>query len=451
MDKVLVANRGEIACRIFRSCRTLGLQTVAVHSAADAEALHVELADESVDIGPAPARESYLAADRIIDAALHSGAHAIHPGYGFLAESAGFADKVRDAGLIWVGPDGKTIEDMGDKERARKIASASGVPVLPGSRRFGEGDLKGIEQAAEEVGFPLLVKASAGGGGIGMRKLESMDGLREAAEATQAMAGKAFGDGTIYLERFIPRARHVEVQIFGFGDGSAVHLRERDCSMQRRFQKIIEESPAPGIPDDVREEMAEAATRLARQIKYSGAGTIEFIVDADSFEFFFLEMNTRIQVEHPVTEMLTARDLVSMQLELARGTLESLDQDEISSNGHSIECRIYAERPEKHFMPSPGRLEIFRLPGSSASVRIDTGFRSGDTVTPFYDPMIAKVIVWGDTREAALDNMRQALDQIRIEGLGSNVAFLKKVIGHESFRRGDVYTALIQDHLPSLV
>jgi acetyl/propionyl-CoA carboxylase alpha subunit len=451
MKKILIANRGEIACRIIRSCRDLGIGTVAVYSEADKESLHVEMADEAHLIGPAAARQSYLVADKVLQAALSSGADAIHPGYGFLAENARFADAVNEAGLVWIGPKPQTIVDMGDKERAREIAKASGLPVLPGSARFPKGDLAGLEEAAEEVGFPLLVKASSGGGGIGMRRVDDPGNLRETAEATQSMAEKAFGDGTIYLERYIPKARHVEIQVFGFGDGHAVHLYERDCSIQRRFQKVIEESPAPEFPDVVRQQMAAAAVVLCQQERYRGAGTIEFIVEADTFEFFFLEMNTRIQVEHPVTELNTGRDLVALQIELARGSLAPFQQRDVSRQGHAIECRIYAENPAKNFMPSPGKLEVFDWSNVEPGVRIDSGFRAGDEVTFFYDPMIAKVICHAHTRSEAIDKMVRTLDAIRLEGLASNVQFLKRTLCHDEFRKGRVFTGFVDTHGSDLV
>ncbi|HVO89290.1 MAG TPA: biotin carboxylase N-terminal domain-containing protein [Casimicrobiaceae bacterium] len=451
MKKVLVANRGEIACRIVASCRTMGIRTVAVHSEADANALHVALADESVAIGPAPARESYLRADRLLDAARTSGADAIHPGYGFLAENAAFAEQVQAAGLAWIGPSPRVIRDMGDKQRARTLAFEAGVPILPGSERFAVGDLAKLEQSAERVGYPLLVKAAAGGGGIGMRRVDAPEKLREIAEATQSMAAKAFGDGTIYLERYIERARHVEIQVFGFGNGHAVHLYERDCSIQRRFQKVIEESPAPGLPADIRAQMAEAATRLSGDERYEGAGTIEFVVDADSLQFYFLEMNTRIQVEHPVTEMTTGRDLVAMQIEQARGTLDRIDQHDIVARGHAIECRLYAENPTRNFMPSPGRLTRFELPQRSPEVRIDTGFRAGDEVTFFYDPMIAKVICHGPTRAAAIERTLQTLAGIDIGGLTTNIDFLRATLDHPEFRAGRVYTGFVDNHKASLI
>jgi 3-methylcrotonyl-CoA carboxylase alpha subunit len=451
MRTVLVANRGEIACRVIRSCRSLGLRSVAVYSEADANAMHVQTADMAVAIGPSPARESYLRVDRILEAARHAGADAIHPGYGFLSENAAFASAVAAAGMVWIGPAPASIVDMGDKQRARELAAASGVPVLAGSRRFPEGQLDGLEDAAVVVGYPLLVKAAAGGGGIGMRKVESRDQLRAIAEATQSMAAKSFGDGSIYLERFVARARHVEIQVFGFGGGEAVHLFERDCSLQRRFQKVVEESPAPGLPLEVRERMAACAKQLCAEISYEGAGTIEFVVDADSFEFFFLEMNTRIQVEHPVTEMVTGRDLVAMQIEQARGTLRPLAQSEITPQGHAIECRIYAENPTKNFMPSPGQLKTLEFPAPQAWLRIDTGFRSGDEITFFYDPMIAKLICHGATRGEAIERALAALAATRVDGPATNITYLQAVLGHAAFRQGEVFTGFLEHHRIALL
>ncbi len=451
MKKILIANRGEITCRIIRTCRTLGIAAVAVYSEADKQSLHVEMANEAYLIGPGPARESYLVAAKILETARSSDVDAIHPGYGFLAESADFAAAVTEAGLIWIGPKSQTIADMGDKERARNIAKASGVAVLPGSARFPMGDLAGVEEAAAEIGFPLLVKASAGGGGIGMRLVDNAEYLGKTAEATQAMADKAFGDGAIYLERYIPRSRHIEIQVFGFGDGQAAHLYERDCSLQRRFQKVIEESPAPGLPDVVRQQMTVAAVALCTHEHYQGAGTIEFIVDAETFEFFFLEMNTRIQVEHPVTEFITGRDLVALQIELALGSLTSFPQADVIHQGHAIQCRIYAENPAKNFMPSPGKLETFAWPDLEPGVRIDSGFRSGDEITFFYDPMIAKVICHADTRDEAIDKMVRSLDAIRLEGLVCNIAFLKQTLCHDAFRKGDVFTGFIDAYKSDLV
>jgi 3-methylcrotonyl-CoA carboxylase alpha subunit len=444
MKRILVANRGEIACRILRTCKRLGLETVAVHSEADAGALHVTLADHAVPIGGPPPAESYLVGERIVAAAQATGADGIHPGYGFLSENEDFARAVQAAGIRWIGPDPKSIEDMGDKERARLLAKAAGVPVLPGSARFAPGDVAGIEEAARDVGFPLLVKASAGGGGIGMRRVDKPEDLTQAVESTQTMAARAFGDGTVYLEGYIAEARHVEVQVFGFGDGHAVHLNERDCSIQRRFQKIVEETPAPRLSAVTRETMCAAAVALCAQERYRGAGTVEFVVDVETERFYFLEMNTRIQVEHPVTEMVTGLDLVEMQIQLAGGQpLPVGAQTDVKASGHSIECRIYAERPAKGFLPAPGVLGRFDLPPASNSVRIDTGVRAGDRVTHFYDPMIAKVIVLGANRGAAIERMLVTLAEIHIEGVDTNLAFLKKVIAHEAFRGGAVRTGFV--------
>ncbi|HSA81428.1 MAG TPA: biotin carboxylase N-terminal domain-containing protein [Geminicoccaceae bacterium] len=448
---MLIANRGEIACRIIRSCKALGLETIAVHSEADAGALHVELADGAEPIGPAPARQSYLDMDAVIAAAKAAEVDAIHPGYGFLAENPRFAERVEAEGLVWIGPRPKTIEDMGDKERARLLAKAAGLPVLPGSPRFAPEDLSGLEDEAVRVGYPLLVKAAAGGGGIGMQRVEEPEKLRGVVESTQGMAARAFGDGTVYLERFIPKARHVEIQIFGLGDGRAVHLFERDCSIQRRYQKIIEETPAPGLSDTTRRAMSEAATALAAQERYRGAGTIEFVVDATTKEFFFLEMNTRIQVEHPVTEMTTGHDLVALQIRLARGDdLSELTQDGIRQRGHAIECRIYAENPARMFLPSPGPLDVFRLPEPGAEVRVDTGVREGDRITPHYDPLIAKLICRGADREEATLRSLAALRASAIAGIHSNLRFLIEVLQHPAFRAGDVHTGFVEAHRSEL-
>ena len=451
MKKILVANRGEIACRVIESCRRLGIATVAVHSEADVGALHVSFADEAVPIGPAPARESYLVAGRLVEAAIASGAQGIHPGYGFLSENAAFARAVEAAKLVWIGPDPRSIQNMGDKERAREIATVSGVPVLPGSVRFDDEGLEGIEEAAARVGYPLLVKASAGGGGIGMRRVDDEASLRMVAEATASMAGKAFGDPAIYLERFVERARHVEIQVFGFGDGRAVHLHERDCSLQRRFQKVIEESPAPGLPAALREGMARAAVALCRHERYRGAGTVEFVVDAQRMDFHFLEMNCRIQVEHPVTEMTTGADIVAWQIELARGNLAPIEQSRIVASGHAIECRLYAENPAKHFMPSPGRLVRFRMPEPSDDVRVDTGFREGDEVTFHYDPLLAKIIVRGEDRETAFCRMRKALDGVEVDGIATNSAYLAACMEHPEFVAGGVTTDFISRNHKALV
>lgn len=441
--KLLVANRGEIACRIMATCRKAGIATVAVYSEADAGAVHVEMADDAVEIGPAIARESYLRGDRIIAAALETGAQAIHPGYGFLAESADFARAVLKAGLIWVGPAPDIIATMGDKDKARTIARAAGVPVLDGSPRFSPGEVSGLEAAAEQVGFPLLVKAACGGGGIGMRRVDRMADLEKVVTSTQSMAERSFGDGAIYLERFVARARHVEVQVFGFGDGTAIHLFDRDCSVQRRFQKVIEEAPAPDLPDAVRDRMRAAAVSLAASVQYGGAGTVEFVYDVDRGVVHFLEMNTRIQVEHPATEMITGVDLVDWQIRHAEGSLTHPAQLDRTPDMHAVEVRIYAERPEKNFLPAPGTITTLHWPTEDETLRIDHALRVGDAITPYYDPMIAKLIARGPDRAAAIVRLLSALEEIRIEGVPTNIAFLATVLQSQEFRDADLSTDLI--------
>lgn len=452
MKKVLIANRGEIACRIMRSAKQLGLCTVAVFSEADRHAKHVAMADEAVFIGESPASKSYLDHAAVLSAARSSGANAIHPGYGFLSESAAFADAVLKAGLIWVGPTPDTIRLMGDKETARATAARAGVPVMAGSRRFKPGDLGDLDSAARATGFPLLVKAAAGGGGIGMKQADGPEKLEALVIAVQEAAQKSFGNGDVYLERYLPKARHVEVQVFGWGDGTATHFFERDCSLQRRFQKVIEEAPAPGLPASVRQAMYDATLALCRATSYAGAGTVEFIVDAESFDFFFLEMNTRIQVEHVATEMITGVDLVAMQLRLAAGAA-SLDIQEAApvAHGSAIECRLYAENPAKMFFPSPGRLDTFDLPGETDRIRIETGYRQGDTVTPFYDPMIAKIVVYGESREQAVSLALSVLETVRVEGIVTNNTFLQACLRNKSFRQGDVHTRFIDENKPELL
>ena len=442
VNKVLIANRGEIARRVIASCRRLGVGSIAVYSEADASLAHVAEADEAHPIGPPRAQESYLRVDRLLEVAARSGADALHPGYGFLSENAAFAEAIERAGLTWIGPTPKSIRDMGDKQWARDIAVEAGVPVVPGSRRFEDGDLRGVDEAAAAIGFPLLVKAAAGGGGIGMRRVDRPEQLADIAVATQSMAAKAFGNGAVFLERYLPKARHVEIQVFGFGNGEAVHLFERDCSLQRRFQKVIEESPAPYLPQEVRDRMAAAAVALCRATHYRGAGTVEFVVDAESFAFYFLEMNTRIQVEHPVTEMITGLDLIAMQIDLARERLAPMPQHAVSRKGHAIEARLYAENPAKNFMPSPGRLERFRPPQADR-IRIDAGYREGDTITPFYDPMVAKIIAHGATREEARHSLIAALKAFEIEGIRNNRDFLIACLADDVFAAGDVSTDFI--------
>ncbi len=432
--KVFIANRGEIACRIIRACRAMNLKTVAVYSEADAGALHVAEASHSLEIGPAQVAGSYLNQAALLMALRVSGADAVHPGYGFLAENAHFAEAVERMGRTWIGPRPETIEAMGDKQRARDIARSAGIPVLPGSARFFPGDTAALAAAGESIGYPLLVKAAAGGGGIGMRLVERANDLQTQVETTQNLAIRSFGDGTVYLERFIPRARHIEVQVFGFGDGGGVHYLDRDCSVQRRFQKVIEEAPAPQLPARIRKAMCDAALGLVRHQNYRGAGTVEFIYDRDGQAFYFLEMNTRIQVEHAVTEMITGADLVGAQIALASGNFAPPEQNAISASGHAIECRLYAERPEKNFLPSPGELTRFELPREDGDVRVDTGLRNGDRITPYYDPMIAKIIVRGKTREQAIKRMLGALEEVWIEGVSSNLAFLCQVLSDPVFQ-----------------
>lgn len=445
--KVLIANRGEIACRIIQSCKRLGIATVAVYSDADEASAHVEAADEAVAIGPASPRESYLVAERVLDAARQTGATAIHPGYGFLSENAAFAQSVLDAGLVWIGPSPQSISAMGDKERAREIAREAGVPILPGSRRFYPGDVDGLVQAAEAVGFPLLVKAAAGGGGIGMRRVDAPANLESVVTSTQSMAEKAFGDGGVYLERMVVNARHIEVQVFGFGDGSAIHLFDRECSVQRRFQKIIEEAPAPNLPADLRVQLHDCAVSLARAQSYRGAGTVEFIYDDDRQQAYFLEMNTRIQVEHPVTEAVTGVDLVAWQIQHALGQLERPRQDQLAVRGHAVECRLYAEKPEKNFFPAPGLITALMWPEAMEGLRIDTGVRAGDRITPYYDPMIAKLIAHGEDRNAAISRLKAALEGLVIEGLHTNANFLANVMADEAFNAGKVTTHFVEQFM----
>ncbi len=451
MQKLLIANRGEIACRIMRSARSLGIATVAVYSEADAAARHVAEADEALPIGPAAAKESYLVAEKIIAAARESGADAIHPGYGFLAENAAFARAVEDGGLIWVGPTAENIAIMGDKERARTIAQGAGLPIVPGSARLTADDLSGLDEAAAAVGYPLLVKASAGGGGIGMRQVDDPAKLANVVGATQTMAERAFGDGTVYLEKLVLQPRHVEIQVFGHGDGRGFHLMERECSVQRRFQKIVEEAPSPAVDPALRARMTDAALALVELERYRGAGTVEFILAPDG-EFYFLEMNTRIQVEHPATEMITGLDLVGLQLRLARGEdLSGLSAPAAGPDGHAIECRIYAENPDKNFLPSPGLLERFAPPPEGDGIRLDTGVAEGDRITPFYDPMIAKLVAHGSDRGAAIDKMLTALGEFRIEGIVTNIDFLRRVVAHDAFRAGHTHTGFVDEHRSDLM
>jgi 3-methylcrotonyl-CoA carboxylase alpha subunit len=427
----------------------LGIATVAVYSEADVAALHVAAADEAMAIGPSKPAASYLRIEAILAAARRAGADAVHPGYGFLAENAGFAEAVEAAGLIFVGPTPAQIAMMGDKARAREAAEAAGVPVLPASARIAPGELDGLEAAGAQVGFPLLVKAVAGGGGIGMRLVAKPEELRPAVEALQSMAARAFGDGTAYLERYVAAARHVEVQVFGLGDGRAAHLLERECSVQRRFQKILEESPSPGISAATRAAMCAAAQALAQRVGYRSAGTIEFVVDDETGAFYFLEMNTRIQVEHPVTEMITGLDLVQLQLRLARGEDVAASLTGVTARGHAIECRLCAENPERMFLPSPGRITRLVWP-EMVGLRIDSGVREGDTVTAFYDSLLAKIIVHGPDRAGAITAMRDGLAGVTIEGIVTNLGFLRRLLDHPAFIAGATTTGFIELHRATL-
>jgi 3-methylcrotonyl-CoA carboxylase alpha subunit len=448
-DRLLIANRGEIACRIIRTARRLGCHTIAVYSDADANAAHVVAADEAHRIGPPPARESYLSIEALLAAARRSRAQAIHPGYGFLSENAEFARACEDAGLVFVGPPSQAIEALGSKARARRHMVAAGVPVVPGY----DGDdasPAALAAAAESIGFPLLVKATAGGGGKGMQVVTGPAELAAAVESVRRIAASAFGDDRVLLERYVERPRHVEVQVFGDRHGRVVHLFERDCSVQRRHQKVIEEAPAPALSPELRAGLCDAALRAARAVKYVNAGTVEFIVGPDG-SYYFLEMNTRLQVEHPVTELVTRLDLVEWQLRVAAGEPLPLQQSEIRTNGHAFEARIYAEDPAHDFRPSTGRLTRLRLPADDVHVRLDTGVREGDDVPVDYDPLIAKLVVWDHTRELALRRLRRALVQSRVVGPSTNLGFLAAIAQHEVFGRGPVDTTFLAAHRAGLL
>ena len=449
--KVLIANRGEIACRIIRSCHRLNKQAVAVYSEIDQDALHVVRADQSVCIGPAAARESYLRIDRIIDAARETGADAIHPGYGFLSENAEFAEACAAAGIIFVGPSAETIRAMGMKDKAKDIAGAAGLPILP-SYHGEDQSAETLLKAAEAIGFPVFIKAIAGGGGRGMRRVDGADGFAAALASAQREAISSFGDGRVLLEKYLENPRHVEVQVLADRHGNVVHLFDRDCSIQRRHQKIVEEAPAPWLPDDTRSEMREAAVSITRAIGYVGAGTIEFIVDAaSSGAFYFMEMNTRLQVEHPVSEMTTGLDLVEWQLRVAEGENLPFAQSDIQGTGHAIEVRLCAENVQRNFMPSPGRLDQLELPEEIDGVRVDCGVRTGDTISPWYDPMIGKLIVWGEDRPQAVERLNRALAVCRIDGIPSNLPFLARIADHGAFRHGPIDTGFVERHRSELI
>ncbi len=432
IGKLLIANRGEVACRIARTCRTLGIRTVAVFSQADRDARHVRVADEAVAIGPAAAEESYLRIDRILEAARRTGAEAIHPGYGFLSESPAFAAAVREAGLLFVGPSPEAMARLGAKDDAKALAEAAGVPVVPGYRGADQSDQRLVAEA-HRLGFPLLIKAVAGGGGRGMRRVDTAEAFADALAACRREARAAFGDDRVLLERLIDRPRHVEVQILADRAGRTVHLFERECTLQRRHQKILEEAPAPELPETLRAALGAAAVRLAEAAGYENAGTVEFLLAPDG-RFFFIEMNTRLQVEHPVTEAVTELDLVALQLAIAAGRPLPFAQADLHPRGHAIEVRLYAEDPARGFLPSTGRLERLVLPEGLAGVRIDSGVEEGDTVTPHYDPMIAKIVVHGPDRPTALARLERALDASIVIGPATNLAFLRRLVARPELR-----------------
>ena len=441
--KILIANRGEIACRVIRTAREMGIATVAIYSDSDAQALHVEMADEAVRVGPAISAQSYLNVGAIIEAAKETGAEAIHPGYGFLSENAGFVDAVEAAGLVFIGPSAKANRSMGLKDAAKALMEKAGVPVVPGYHGDNQ-DGAFLNSEADRITYPVLIKARAGGGGKGMRRVDQSADFAAALESARREAEASFGDSAVLVEKYMTKPRHIEVQVFGDSHGNAVHLFERDCSLQRRHQKVIEEAPAPGMTPEMRAAMGEAAVKAALAIGYCGAGTVEFIADVSEGlrpdRFFFMEMNTRLQVEHPVTEAITGLDLVEWQLRVASGDTLPKRQDELSINGWAFEARLYAEDPARDFLPATGKLALFAPPENA---RVDSGVRTGDTITPFYDPMIAKIIAHGATRDEALNRLDAALNKTRIAGLVTNRQFLSALCNLEAFRTGDVDTGLI--------
>ncbi len=453
-DTILIANRGEIACRVIETARRMGVRTVAVYSDADAQARHVRLADEAVNIGPAPAKESYLVADKILEAARMTSAQAIHPGYGFLSENAEFAEACAKAGVKFIGPPPAAIRAMGLKDAAKEIMDKAGVPIVPGY--MGENQDPGhLASEAEKIGYPVLIKAVAGGGGKGMRRVDKPADFQAALEGAQREAAAAFGNDHVLIEKYLTIPRHIEVQVFADAHGNAVHLFERDCSLQRRHQKVVEEAPAPGMSDDMRAAMGDAAVKAALAIGYESAGTVEFIVDVanglDKAPFYFMEMNTRLQVEHPVTEKITGEDLVEWQLRAAAGEHLPKSQQEITLKGHALEVRLYAEDPTRGFLPATGKLTRLRTPALNENIRFDTGVEEGDSVSVHYDPMIGKLIVWAEDRDAALRKLVSALEQFAITGLTTNIAFLARVAAHPAFAAAKLDTGFIENHSHDLV
>ncbi|NBF04195.1 ATP-grasp domain-containing protein [Pseudomonas sp. Fl5BN2] len=449
LDTLLVANRGEIACRVMRTAKALGLTTVAVHSATDRDARHSREADIRVDLGGSKASESYLQIDKLIAAAKASGAQAIHPGYGFLSENAGFARAIEAAGLIFLGPPASAIDAMGSKSAAKTLMEAAGVPLVPGYHGAAQ-DLDTFRRAAERIGYPVLLKATAGGGGKGMKVVEDVSQLAEALASAQREALSSFGDSQMLVEKYLLKPRHVEIQVFADQHGNCLYLNERDCSIQRRHQKVVEEAPAPGLSPELRQAMGEAAVRAAQAIGYVGAGTVEFLLDARG-EFFFMEMNTRLQVEHPVTEAITGLDLVAWQIRVAQGEALPISQAQVPLLGHAIEVRLYAEDPGNDFLPATGRLELYRESAAGPGRRVDSGVEEGDSVSPFYDPMLGKLIAWGENREQARLRLLSMLDEFAIGGLKTNLAFLRRIIAHPAFADAQLDTGFIPRYQEQLL
>jgi acetyl-CoA carboxylase biotin carboxylase subunit len=443
MKKILIANRGEIALRIMRSAKEMGIATVAVYSEADRNALHVRYADEAVCIGPAASNQSYLVVEKIIDACKQTGAEAIHPGYGFLSENAAFAQAVEKAGLVLVGPSPEAMEMMGNKLSAKAAALKYNIPMVPGTEEA-ISDIEEAKNRAIEVGFPILIKAAAGGGGKGMRIVENAVDFEEQMHLAVSEATSAFGDGAVFIERYVGSPRHIEIQVLGDNHGNIVHLFERDCSVQRRHQKVIEEAPSSVLTPEIREKMGKCAVDVARSCNYTGAGTVEFILD-ENLDFFFLEMNTRLQVEHPVTELITGLDLVKEQIKIARGEKLSFTQEDIAMKGHAIELRVYAEDPATNFLPDIGTLETYRLP-QGPGVRVDDGFEEGMEIPIYYDPMIAKLITYGENRAQAIERMIRAIDEYQITGIETTLGFGKFVMQHEAFTSGNFDTHFVKNY-----
>ena len=443
MQKILIANRGEIALRVMRSAREMGIKTVAVYSAADRNALHVRYADEAVYIGEAPSNQSYLVIDKIIAACKKTGADGIHPGYGFLSENAAFARAVRDAGLILIGPSPEAMEVMGNKLSAKAAAMRYNIPMVPGTEEAIT-DVAEAKQRAVEVGFPILIKAAAGGGGKGMRIVDGADDFEEQMQLAVSEATSAFGDGSVFIERYVSSPKHIEIQVLGDTHGNIVHLFERDCSVQRRHQKVIEEAPSTILTSEIREKMGRCAVDVARSVNYTGAGTVEFIMD-EQLNFYFLEMNTRLQVEHPVTEMITGIDLVKEQIRIARGEALSFNQIDLKINGHALELRVYAEDPANNFLPDIGTLQTYVTP-KGPGVRVDDGFEQGMEIPIYYDPMIAKLVTYGKDREEAIDRMIRAIDEYIITGITTTLGFGKFVMQHQAFRSGNFDTHFVKKY-----